>query len=89
MATNKDKALQIVNKLFEICEKDYEVKFSGHCGEMVVSCGKGDNYFHSHIFSHNSNFSDELQQVLQALHKVESLQEVNNEKSTTNLLKNN
>lgn len=80
MATNKDKALQIVNKLFEICEQDFEVRFTGHCGEMAIDFRRGNHEgWHSHIFDH-VNFSEQLQLIIQALHKAESLQKEYNEK---------
>jgi hypothetical protein len=80
MATNKDKALQIVNKLFEICEQDFEVRFTGHCGEMAIDFRRGNHEgWHSHIFDH-VNFSEQLQLIIQALHKAEDLQKEYNEK---------
>lgn len=74
MATNKDKALQIVNKLFEICEQDFEVRFTGHCGEMAIDFRRGNHDgWHSHINDH-VDFSQQLQLIIQALYEVESRQ---------------
>lgn len=70
--TNKDKALIILNKLFELAEKDISVTFSGHCREMVV----GSEDFHAHIFDHEK-FEDQLQHIIVALDQI---QEMNNDK---------
>ena len=72
--TNKDKALVIVNKLFEICEQGFEISFSGHCREMVVGYRNGNNDgYHCHISDWKS-FPDQLQEIIQATHDVEKLQ---------------
>lgn len=70
--TNKDKALIILNKLFELAEKDISVTFSGHCGEMVV----GSDDFHAHILDHDK-FENQLQNIIVALSQIESM---NNDK---------
>jgi hypothetical protein len=66
--TNKDKALIIINKLFELAEKDIKVTFSGHLGEMIV----GSDDFHSHIFEHEK-FEKQLQHIIVALDKIEGM----------------
>ena len=55
--TNKDKALEIVNKLFEISEQDFDINISGHCGGMVVGYKGGDKKgFHILLSSVNFFF---------------------------------
>lgn len=72
--TNKDKALIIINKLFEIAENDYDINISGHCGGMVVSYKNGnDNGFHVHIDDFKS-FPEQLQQLMEAVHNVHEQQ---------------
>lgn len=72
--TNKDKALAIVDKLFEMCEKDYDITFSGHCGEMVIGFRNGnEDGYHYHIHSH-VNFSSQLTTILQSLDAIEHRQ---------------
>lgn len=68
--TNKDKALIIVNKLFELAEKDIKITFSGHCGEMVV----GSDDFHAHISDHEK-FEKQLQSIIISLDQIEGMNE--------------
>jgi hypothetical protein len=65
--TNKDRAMIIVNKLFELAEKDITVKFTGHLREMVI-CSGDDHY---HICDY-LKFKDQLQNIIISLDKIES-----------------
>ena len=76
--TNRDKCLVIVSKLFEICEQDFNVTFSGHCGEMVVDFKNDGEGHHFHISNHK-DFSDQLQEIIQAVCAIEHCQKEKNE----------
>ena len=67
--TNNNKAMIIVDKLFELSEKDISVTFSGHCGEMVIAWGTELNE-HAHISSH-LQMKEQLQEIIRILHRIE------------------
>lgn len=80
--TNKDKCLIIVNKLFEICEQDFSVSFSGHCGEMVVDFKNDGEGQHFHISDHK-DFTGQLDEMIQAVYSIETFQKENNDSDKT------
>lgn len=72
--TNKDKVMIIVDKLFEITEKDFDINISGHCGGMVVGYKNGnEDGFHIHV-DDTGSFPDQLQQLVKAVHEVHERQ---------------
>lgn len=68
----KDKAMVIMDQLFEMCENDFTITFSGHCGEMVVSFPNEEGY-HAHI-DDNRPVKDQLQQIIVALDQINQRQ---------------
>ena len=73
--TNKDRALIIVNTLFEMTDHDFDITFSGHCGGMVIGFSNGnEDGWHFHISEHK-DFPEQLKEIVQAIYEAKSLQE--------------
>ena len=68
--SKKDKALAIVDKLFELNSNDISVSFSSHCREMVISADNLEDGSHWHISDH-VDFSDQLSEIIVALYDIE------------------
>jgi len=67
--TKKDIALNILDKLFELSEKDLTVRIGGHCSDMIISWGAGDGSHH-HIDTITSNYKEQLTEINNTLRMI-------------------